>query len=75
MHNYQLYLLMSEQHVKLNPVITLQHVSALTYQVFQSSVKGVINGEMFLSLARRMNLRFGMTCVNTSIKRCSNISH
>lgn len=39
MHNYQLYLLMSEQHVGLNPVITLQHVSPLTCQVFQCSIK------------------------------------
>ena len=57
MHNYQLYLLMSEQHVRLNPVITLQHVSPLTCQVFRCSIKGVINGELFLSLTGEHRLQ------------------
>lgn len=66
---------MSEQHVRLNPVITLQHVLPLPCQVFQCSIKGVINGELFLSLASNTDGSFGLTHVNTSTIRCSNIGH
>lgn len=69
MHNYQLYLPMSEQHVRLNPVITPQHVSPLTCQVFQCSIKGVINGELFFIAHKEHRPQVGAdTCKYRSYK-------
>lgn len=56
---------MSEQHVRLNPVITLQHMSSLTCQVFQCAIKGVIN----VGLARNKEHRLELTRVHTSVLR------